>query len=92
MLHPNLSSRHHKLVVPEKTALALRWAELCIALEQVSRSYFIADIAANHDGDLDKAKELIFLGFVTLIIGILLPVFAFAFLTKNLLKAKKSFI
>lgn len=38
-----------------------------------------------------STKELIFLGFVTLIIGILLPVFAFAFLTKNLLKAKQSF-
>ena len=24
-------------------------------------SYFVADIAANHDGDLDRAKALIFL-------------------------------
>ena len=23
-------------------------------------TYFIADIAANHDGDLDRAKDLIF--------------------------------
>ncbi len=26
-----------------------------------SKTYFIADIAANHDGDLEKAKELIFM-------------------------------
>ena len=26
-----------------------------------SRTYFIADIAANHDGDLEKAKDLIFM-------------------------------
>ena len=26
-----------------------------------SNTYFIADIAANHDGDLEKAKDLIFM-------------------------------
>ena len=26
-----------------------------------SKTYFIADIAANHDGSLERAKELIFL-------------------------------
>ena len=30
-------------------------------LFKTNRTYFIADIAANHDGDLKKAKELIYL-------------------------------
>ena len=29
-------------------------------LSQTSRTYFIADIAANHDGDLSRAKDLIY--------------------------------
>ena len=29
-------------------------------------TYFIADIAANHDGDLERAKDLIHLCFVYL--------------------------
>lgn len=31
------------------------------SISQNSETYFIADIAANHDGDLQRAKELIFL-------------------------------
>lgn len=30
-------------------------------INQNSKTYFIADIAANHDGDLERAKDLIFL-------------------------------
>jgi hypothetical protein len=33
MLHPNLSSRHHKLVTPQKTALALCGNEPLDALD-----------------------------------------------------------
>jgi sialic acid synthase SpsE len=39
-------------------------SEICIGKEKISinhPSYFIADIASNHDGDLARAKELIWL-------------------------------
>jgi hypothetical protein len=38
-----------------------------------------------------STKEMIFLGIITLIIGIVLPILVFAFLTKNILKAKQGF-
>ena len=30
-------------------------------IDNASKTYFIADIAANHDGDLERAKDLIYL-------------------------------
>lgn len=42
-----------------KTAIDIQLGTKCIGKSHPS--YFIADIAANHDGDLARAKELIFL-------------------------------
>jgi hypothetical protein len=76
-------SEKWKMTTPE-------WKELRASLLGWAKNKMETSEAAFQDAHR-TAKEVLLLGIITLLFGIVLPVIVFALLTKNLVKAKKGF-